>query len=79
MRTNGVKISILQLFIRAILGKYTFEIMLPVFAVILVVFANMALFGVVVLAALPIIQAVCLLVTRNTRQALHDLLSDTVT
>lgn len=79
MRTNGVKISILQLFIRAILGKYTFEIMLPVFAVILVVFANMALFGVVVLVALPIIQAVCLLVTRNTRQALHDLLSDTVT
>ena len=79
MRTNGVKISTLQLFVRAILGKYTFEIMLPVFAVILVIFANMALFGVVVLAALAIAQVVALIVTRNTRQALHDLLSDTVT
>ena len=79
MRTNGVKISILQLFIRAILGKYTFEIMLPVFAVILVVFANMALFGIVVLGALAVAQTLCILLTRNTRQALHDLLSDTVT
>lgn len=79
MRTNGVKISSLQLFVRAILGKYTFEIMLPVFAVILVVFANMALFGVVVLGVLAIAQTVCILLTRNTRQALHDLLSDTVT
>ena len=79
MRTNGVKISTLQIFIRVILGKYTFEIMLPVFAVILAIFANMALFGVVVLAALAIAQVVALIVTRNTRQALHDLLSDTVT
>ncbi len=79
MRTNGVKISTLQLFIRSILGKYTFEIMLPVFAVLLVVFANMALFGIVVLGSLAIAQTVCLIATRNTRQALHDLLSDTVT
>ncbi len=79
MRTNGVKISTLQLFVRAILGKYTFEIMLPVFAVLMVVFANMLLFGVVVIAAISIAQVVALIVTRNTRQALHDLLSDTVT
>ncbi|MBR5223391.1 MAG: RDD family protein [Clostridia bacterium] len=79
MRTNGVKISTLQLFVRSILGKYTFEIMLPVFAVILVIFANMALFGVVVLAAIFIAQVVVLTVNRKTRSALHDLLSDTVT
>ena len=53
--------------------------MLPVFAVILVVFANMALFGVVVLAVIAIAQVVALIVTHRTRQALHDLLSDTVT
>lgn len=79
MRTNGVKISTLQLFVRAIFGKYTFEIMLPVFAVLMVMFANMLLFGVVVIAAISIAQVVALIVTRNTRQALHDLLSDTVT
>ncbi len=79
MRTNGVKISTLQLFVRAIFGKYTFEIMLPVFAVLMTMFANMLLFGVVVIAAISIAQVVALIVTRNTRQALHDLLSDTVT
>lgn len=79
MRTNGVKASNMQLFVRAIFGKYTFEIMLPVFAVLMVLFANMFLFGVVVIAAIFIAQIVVLIVTRNTRQALHDLLSDTVT
>ena len=79
MRTNGVKISNVQLFIRAVLGKYTFEIMLPVFAVLMAEFANMLIFGVVVIAAIFIAQVVVLIVTRNTRQALHDLLSDTVT
>ncbi len=79
MRTNGVKISTLQLFVRAIFGKYTFEIMLPVFSVILVVFANAGIFGVAMLLIVTVAQIASLVATRKTRQALHDLLSDTVT
>lgn len=79
MRTNGVKVTPVQLFIRSILGKYTFEIMLPVFSVVLVVFGGAGVFGLIMLAVIFIAQVISLLVTRRTRSALHDLLSDTVT
>ncbi|MBO5211030.1 MAG: RDD family protein [Clostridia bacterium] len=79
MRTNGVKITPVQLFIRSILGKYTFEIMLPVFSVILVVFGGAGVFGVLMLGVILLAQIISLIVTRRTRSALHDLLSDTVT
>ena len=79
MRTNGVKITPVQLFVRSILGKYTFEIMLPVFSVILVVFGGAGIFGIIMLDVIFIAQAISLIVTRRTRSALHDLLSDTVT
>lgn len=79
MRTNGVKITPVQLFVRSILGKYTFEIMLPIFSVILVVFGGAGIFGIIMLAVIFIAQAISLIVTRRTRSALHDLLSDTVT
>lgn len=79
MRTNGVKVTPVQLFIRSILGKYTFEIMLPVFSVVLVAFGGAGVFGLIMLAVIFIAQVISLLVTRRTRSALHDLLSDTVT
>ncbi len=79
MRTNGVRVTPVQLFIRSILGKYTFEIMLPVFSVILVVFGGAGVFGVIMLGVILLAQTISLLVTRRTRSALHDLLSDTVT
>ncbi len=79
MRTNGVKITPVQLFVRSILGKYTFEIMIPVFSVILVVFANAGIFGIIMLAIVAIAQIISLIVTPKTRSALHDLLADTVT
>ncbi len=79
MRTNGVKVSNVALFIRAILGKYTFEIMVPVFSLILLFFGNMGSFGLIITSAVIIAQAVSLLATPRKRQALHDLLADTVT
>ncbi len=78
MRTNGVKVSPVAIFIRAILGKYTFEIMVPVFSLILLFFGNMATFGLIITSAVLIAQIISLSVTK-TRSALHDLLADTVT
>ena len=60
MRTNGVKITPVQLFVRSILG-------------------GAGIFGIIMLAVIFIAQAISLIVTRRTRSALHDLLSDTVT
>lgn len=80
MRTNGVKVSNVQLFIRAILGKYTFEIMLPVFSVILLLFSQAGIFSIGMIALILIVQIAFLIGTRKTtRSAIHDLLSDTVT
>lgn len=79
MRTNGVKVSPIQLFVRSVLGKYTFEIMLPVFSIILVFFGGAGVFGILMLGIVLIAQIVSLISTRKTRSALHDLLSDTVT
>ncbi len=79
MRTNGVKVSPIQLFVRSVLGKYTFEIMLPVFSIILVFFGGAGVFGVLMLGIIVIAQIISLIATRRTRQALHDLLADTVT
>ena len=79
MRTNGVKVSPIQLFVRSVLGKYTFEIMLPVFSIILVFFGGAGVFGILMLGIVLIAQIISLIATRKTRSALHDLLSDTVT
>lgn len=80
MRTNGVKVSNVQLFIRAVLGKYTFEIMLPVFSVILLLFGQAGIFSIGMIALILIVQIAFLIGTRKTtRSAIHDLLSDTVT
>lgn len=79
IRTNGVKASSIQLFIRAILGKYTFELMLPIFSLILFFFAKAGIFAVGMIGLVLIAQLVSLIATRRTRSALHDLLADTVT
>lgn len=77
MRTDGVKINHLQLFARAILGKYAIETMIPVYIVMMVLWNAMGIMGVILAAALLIAQLVCLAVTR-TNSAIHDLLAGTV-
>lgn len=80
MRTNGVKVSNVQLFIRAILGKFTFEIMLPVFSIILLISGQAGIFSIGMIALVLIVQIAFLIGTRKTtRSAIHDLMSDTVT
>ena len=79
MRTNGVKITPVQLFVRSIFGKYTFEIMLPVFSMLLIFFTNLDLFALGMIILIIVAQIASLIATSKTRSALHDLLSDTVT
>ncbi len=77
MRTDGVKMNNLQLFARAVLGKFTVGIMIPVNIVLLIFLGMMDAVGTVVLFALLIAQCVSYLVTR-TNSLLHDLLAGTV-
>lgn len=77
MRTDGVRLTTLQLLVRSILGKYTVETMIPVYIVLMVLWGNMGFLGLVILAALLLTQVILLAVTR-TNSLLHDIFACTV-
>lgn len=77
MRTGGIKITPVCLFIRTVLGKYTIETMLPVLVMIMIFFGNVGIIGIAILALLVITQIILLFAHRNHVQ-IHDLLADTV-
>lgn len=77
MRVDGVRISNLQLFVRALLGKYTIETMIPVYMLLMLYFQMIGITGIVVLLGLLVAQLICVCVTRNN-SAIHDLMAATV-
>lgn len=77
MRTNGVKIGGVSMFIRAILGKYAVETMIPVFIVTMWLLSIIGFEGTIVLVILLLAQVI-LLITTNTNSLIHDKLSDSV-
>lgn len=78
IRTNGVKMNNVSLFIRTVLGKYTIETMIPVLIVLMLMFGMTGIFGTLVVLALAIAEIVILIATK-TNSMIHDLLADTVT
>ena len=77
MRDDSVKVTPVILFIRAILGKYTIETMVPLFLIMLVVLGGAGLGGLIALAALLIFE-ITLMIKTKTNSTIHDLLSYTV-
>lgn len=78
MRTGGIKITPVCLFIRTVLGKFTIETMIPVLMILMLYFSTIGMVGLLILFAVPLGQLIALVVTRNNC-AIHDLLADTVT
>ncbi len=77
MRTDCVKLTTLQLFVRSILGKYTVETMVPVLILVMLYFGTVGLTGTLVLGLILLLQIIVIGVTK-TNSAIHDLLSGTV-
>ena len=77
MRKGGWKINSLSLFIRAILGKYTIEIMVPVLLILMILFNMIGIAGTIVIIGILVTNFI-LVMTRYEHQAIHDILSDTV-
>lgn len=77
MRTDGVKMNPMQLFVRTVLGKFTIETMIPVYVLIMLFFNTVGLGGTLLLGALLLAQIILMAVTR-THAAIHDLLAGTV-
>ena len=77
MRTDGVRIRPLQLFVRTVLGKFTLELMIPVYIIIMICFNSIGPVGLLVLAVLLVAELVCL-ISSKTLSLLHDTLAGTV-
>lgn len=77
VRTDGVKLNTMQLFVRTLLGKYTIETMIPVYILLMLFWGAMDMTGTLLLLALLVGQLISVCATR-TNGALHDLLAGTV-
>lgn len=77
MRTDGVKLNTMQLFVRTVLGKFAIETMIPVYILLMLFMGAANIFNLLLLAAIALAQAVIVVVTRNN-SLIHDLLAGTV-
>lgn len=78
MHVEGIRVTGIQMFIRAVLGKFTLEIMLPLYVALLTFRGGLGIIGIILLAALAIAQIICLIRTR-TNAPMHDVFASTVT
>ena len=77
MKTDGVKVNGVTLFIRAILGKYAIETMVPVLIILMIYWGTIGVVGPAVIFLILIVEAVVMISTR-TNSLIHDLLANTV-
>ena len=77
MRSNGVRISHVSLFIRAILGKYAIETMIPVYLILMIFMNTIGIVGPIVICAIILLELILIISTSNN-QLIHCILSDTV-
>ncbi len=77
MRIDHVRAGGVILFVRAILGKFTLETMIPVYVLIMLMFNTIGILGGIALVALAVTQLI-ILVTSGTGALLHDKLASTV-
>lgn len=77
IRNDSVRMNNMQLFTRAILGKFTVETMIPVLIVLMIYWGTMGVTGTLVLFALAVGQLACLIFTRGNC-AIHDLMAGTI-
>ena len=78
VRPDGVKISNIQLFVRALLGKYAVETMIPGFYAVLFFLGALDYTGLIVLGILLLAEILCIAFTKN-HCPIHDMLASTVT
>lgn len=78
MRTEGIRINGVCLFIRSILGKYTIETMVPVLVLIMIFSGSIGIVGPLVIALILLLNLIVMIATR-TNSMIHDLLANTVT
>ena len=77
MRTDSIRLTPVQLFVRTVLGKYAVGTMIPVYVILLLLLNTMGVIGLAIVAGLAIAQVICLIAGGEGR-AIHDRLAGTV-
>ena len=77
VKPDGVKMNTMQLFVRALLGKYTLGTMVPVLVFIMLMFNMVGFGGTLLLMGLVLAQILSMLISRN-KVGLSDLMAGTV-
>lgn len=77
MHKEAIKVSNLQLFIRAVLGKFAIELMIPIYIIMMVYFNSIGVISVVILLVILAAHIICL-ITTGTNSLLHDVMAGTV-
>lgn len=77
MHVDSIKVSGVQLFARAILGKFTFEIMIPLAIIMMIFFNLIGIMGSIILFAILIAEIICLVYNKKN-MLLHDVIGATV-
>lgn len=77
MRNDGVKVSSVQMFIRTVLGKFTIEIMIPVYIFMMIFFNTIGIIAVAVLGAILVGELLSLALSK-TNSLIHDSIAGTV-
>ncbi len=77
MHTDGIKVSNVQLFARAVLGKFAIELMIPLSMIFMIGFGTIGIVGIIIIAIILIAQVICIIATK-TNALIHDVLAGTV-
>ena len=76
MRKNFTRITPVQLFVRGVIGKGVFELILPILIILSVLAGITGIFGLILLGVMAIAEVVAL-VRSDSNSMLHDVLADT--
>lgn len=77
IRSDGVKVSFFQMFVRTILGKCTIETLIPAMLIFTILFNQGSVFDIILLIGLPIVQIVVYFVSKD-KTLIHDMMAQTV-
>ena len=77
VRKDAVKLNNLQLFTRAILGKFAIELMIPIYVVLMIFLGSANILHLGLVTLLVVIQLICFAASRNNAP-IHDLMAGTV-
>ena len=77
MKSNGVKINGVSLFIRTVLGKFTIETMVPLLISMMMFWGTIGIVGPAVVLGIIVVEIV-LMITSHTNATIHDTLAQTV-